>query len=127
MDEAQVRKQAEELVAQMTLDEAAAQLKYNAPAIERLGIPEQDAWDYSSDGCWEVLIYGKTEYSYGHIELMPCMEALFNRGCSMSTGKKIGIDFGEDALDKLDTFDKFYEAYWSEVQNRIDGALQALR
>ena len=39
MDEAQVRKQAEELVAQMTLDEAAAQLKYNAPAIERLGIP----------------------------------------------------------------------------------------
>ena len=32
MDEAQVRKQAEELVAQMTLDEAAAQLKYNAPA-----------------------------------------------------------------------------------------------
>ncbi len=92
--------------------------------IERLGIPEEDAWDYSSDGCWEVLIYGKTEYSYGHIELMPCMEALFNRGCSMSTGKKIGIDFGEDALDKLDTFDKFYEAYWAEVQNRIDGALQ---
>ena len=33
-----------------------------------MGIPKEDAWDYSSDGCWEVLIYGKTEYAYGHID-----------------------------------------------------------
>ena len=39
MDEVQVRKQAEALVAQMTVEEAASQLKYDAPAIERLGIP----------------------------------------------------------------------------------------
>lgn len=92
--------------------------------IERINIPTEDALDYSSDGCWETLIYGKTEYSYGHIELMPIMEALFNRGRSMVTGNLIGIDIGEDGLEKLDTFEKFYEAYWSEVQYRIDGALQ---
>lgn len=50
MDEAQVRKQAEELVAQMTLDEAAAQLKYNAPAIERLGIPAYNWWNEALHG-----------------------------------------------------------------------------
>ena len=50
MDEAQVRKQAEELVAQMTLDEAAAQLKYDAPAIERLGIPAYNWWNEALHG-----------------------------------------------------------------------------
>lgn len=92
--------------------------------IERLHIPQEDAWDYSSDGCWEVLVYGKTEYSYGHIELMPCMEALLNNGRSMNTGNLIGIDIGEDGLDKLDTFDKFYEAYFDQVRHRIDSAIQ---
>ena len=33
------RAQAEKLVAQMTLEEKAAQLKYDAPAIPRLGVP----------------------------------------------------------------------------------------
>ena len=91
--------------------------------IERMGIPKEDAWDYSSDGCWEVLIYGKTEYAYGHIELLPCMEALFNRGKSMNNSNMIGFDIGEDGLSKLDTFDKFYEAYFDQVRYRIDGVL----
>ena len=33
------RKKAEALVAQMTLEEKAAQLKYGAPSIPRLGVP----------------------------------------------------------------------------------------
>lgn len=33
------RKKAEALVAQMTLEEKASQLKYDAPAIRRLGVP----------------------------------------------------------------------------------------
>lgn len=92
--------------------------------IDRLGIPEDDAWDYSSDGCWEVLIYGKTEYSYGHIELMPCFEALLNRGKSMNTGKLVGLDIGEDGLEKLDTYEKFYAAFFDQVRHRIDSALE---
>ena len=37
MDRAQARKKAEALVAKMTIEERAGQLKYDAPAIERLG------------------------------------------------------------------------------------------
>ena len=33
-------RRAEALVAQMTLEEKASQLRYDAPAIPRLGIPE---------------------------------------------------------------------------------------
>ncbi len=37
--------QAKRLVAQMTLEEKASQLKYNAPAIERLGVPAYNWWN----------------------------------------------------------------------------------
>ena len=50
MDEVQVRKQAEALVAQMTVEEAASQLKYDAPAIERLGIPAYNWWNEALHG-----------------------------------------------------------------------------
>ena len=39
MNREQAVKRAEELVAKMTVEEAASQLRYDSPAIERLGIP----------------------------------------------------------------------------------------
>lgn len=44
------RKRAAELVAQMTLDEKAGQTLYNAPAIERLGIPAYNWWNEALHG-----------------------------------------------------------------------------
>lgn len=38
------RRRAEELVGRMTIEERAAQLRYDAPAIERLGIPAYNWW-----------------------------------------------------------------------------------
>ena len=39
------REKAEALVGQMTLEEKAAQLKYGAPALKRLGIPAYNWWN----------------------------------------------------------------------------------
>ncbi len=91
--------------------------------MERLRIPPEDARDNASDGCWEVLVYGRTEYSYGHIELMPCMEALLNNGKSMVSGLMIGDDFG-DIFSGLKTFDDFYAAYIKQVHRRIENAIK---
>ncbi len=44
------RKRAEELVSQMTVEEAASQLRFDAPAIERLGIPEYNWWNEGLHG-----------------------------------------------------------------------------
>ena len=44
-DREEARKKAEALVARMTLEEKASQLKYNAPAIPRLGIPAYNWWN----------------------------------------------------------------------------------
>ena len=41
---------AAELVDKMTLEEAASQLRYDAPAIERLGIPEYNWWSEGLHG-----------------------------------------------------------------------------
>lgn len=44
------RKRAEELVARMTLEEKASQLKYDAPAIPRLGIHAYNWWNEAAHG-----------------------------------------------------------------------------
>lgn len=43
-------KQARELVGKMTLAEKCAQLKYDSPAIERLGVPEYNWWNEALHG-----------------------------------------------------------------------------
>lgn len=43
-------KRAEELVSKMTIEEAASQLRYDSPAIERLGIPEYNWWNETLHG-----------------------------------------------------------------------------
>lgn len=46
----EARERAKKLVAEMTLEEKAAQLKYDAPAIKRLGIPAYNWWNEGLHG-----------------------------------------------------------------------------
>ncbi|MBR4236118.1 MAG: glycoside hydrolase family 3 C-terminal domain-containing protein [Clostridia bacterium] len=50
MDRNEAREKARELVAKMTLEEKASQLRYDAPAIERLGIPAYNWWNEALHG-----------------------------------------------------------------------------
>ena len=50
MDRKTARAKAEALVAQMTLEEKAGQLRYDAPAIERLGVPAYGWWNEALHG-----------------------------------------------------------------------------
>ena len=50
MNRAEAKKRAEALVSQMTVEEAASQLLYQAPAIERLGIPAYCWWNEALHG-----------------------------------------------------------------------------
>mgnify|MGYP004571308551 FL=1 len=50
MNREEARKKAERLVAQMTLEEKASQLRYDAPAIPRLGIPAYNWWNEGLHG-----------------------------------------------------------------------------
>ena len=50
MDHKTARLRAEKLVSQMTIEEQASQLKYDAPAIPRLGIPAYNWWNEALHG-----------------------------------------------------------------------------
>ena len=50
------------------------------PALERIGIPTPDARDYTNDGCWEVIIPGRTDFRFQRLSLMLCLEWALNRG-----------------------------------------------
>lgn len=50
MNRVQARKRATELVEQMTVEEMASQLRFDAPAIERLGIPAYNWWNEGLHG-----------------------------------------------------------------------------
>ena len=49
-DRTEAKAKAKELVSRMTLEEKASQLRYNAPAIERLGIPAYNWWNEALHG-----------------------------------------------------------------------------
>ncbi|HIY02015.1 MAG TPA: glycoside hydrolase family 3 C-terminal domain-containing protein [Candidatus Blautia faecipullorum] len=50
MNRDEARRKAEELVGKMTVEERASQLRYNAPAIPRLGVPAYNWWNEGLHG-----------------------------------------------------------------------------
>ena len=50
MNREEARKRAIELVDKMTIEEIASQLRFDAPAIDRLGIPEYNWWNEGLHG-----------------------------------------------------------------------------
>ena len=50
MNREQARQKAVALVSQMTVEEAASQLRYDAPAIDRLGVPAYNWWNEALHG-----------------------------------------------------------------------------
>ena len=50
MNREEAKRRAEELVGQMTVEEMASQLRFDAPAIERLGIPAYNWWNEGLHG-----------------------------------------------------------------------------
>lgn len=95
---------------------------YNDEAIlrgyETLDIPMCDAKDYSSDGCWETLIPGKTNFAYGLINVLQALEYTMNNGKNVKTG--IAESFESGKLSSFQTFEQFYNAYISQIKFMMD-------
>lgn len=88
------------------------------PGFLDLGIPIEDARDYSNDGCWETLVQGKSHFSYAHVMNLRCIEWVFNRGISQHNGKQEGLDTGNPLEFK--NFEEFYGAYQRQVDHYVD-------
>lgn len=88
------------------------------PGFVEIGVPIEDARNYTNDGCWECLIPGKSHFSYAHVQNLRCLEWVLTRGETLLTGEQEGIDTGE--LSGYQDFESFYQAYCKQVNSQID-------
>ena len=88
------------------------------PGFVDLGVPIEEARDYSNDGCWETLVQGKSHFSYAHVMNLRCIEWVLNRGVSKHNGKLEGLDTGDP--EQFADYEEFYQAYCRQVEKYID-------
>ena len=95
---------------------------YNDRAIlrgyEKLKIPMEDAREYSSDGCWETVIPGKTNFVYDVVYILQCLEYTMNHGRSVKTGKRLSIDTGD--ISAFRSFEEFYGAFQRQMAFQME-------
>ena len=92
------------------------------PALEQLGIPTPDARDYTNDGCWEVIIPGRTNFVFQRLSLMLCLEWALNRGRSRLDGSQQGPDPGDPRA--FDSFESVWRAFLAQVDAMVGRVVQ---
>ncbi len=86
-------------------------------ALERIGIPAADARDYTNDGCWEVIIPGRTDFRFQRLSVMLPLEWTFTRGRSRLDGGVDGIDTGDPR--SYTSYEELWEAYCAQLDTSI--------
>lgn len=92
------------------------------PGLVQNGVPIEDARDYSNDGCWEVLIPGKTNFQFAYIKVLQILEYMLFRGHSLLRGVKEAPDLGDPCA--ILTFEEFYGMFLRHVELRIEEIIQ---
>ena len=76
------------------------------PGLVRLGIPLEEARDFANDGCWEVLIPGKTNFSYVPFDLLELLQNV------------LAID-GQLPVPEFEGFEKLYRAFVQAMAKKV--------
>jgi len=87
-------------------------------ALKKLDIPQEEAYDYANDGCWETTIPGKTEFRYSNINLLNCLELALNNGKSRINDKMNGIATGNPKEFKK--YEDLYNAFEIQLKEKIN-------
>ncbi|NLD72590.1 MAG: hypothetical protein GX649_07725 [Chloroflexi bacterium] len=92
------------------------------PALEAIGIPTPDARDYTNDGCWEVIIPGRTDFGFQRLSMMLCLEWALNRGVSRVSGGMNGIDTGDPRT--FGGWDDVWGAFCAQMEHMVGTVVQ---
>jgi formate C-acetyltransferase len=87
------------------------------PAIEGIGIPLEDARDYTNDGCWETIIPGRTDFVFQRLSTLLCLEWALNRGVGRFDGGQHGPDTGDPR--GFTTFDDVWQAFLAQLDEMV--------
>lgn len=94
------------------------------PALERIGIPRPDARDYTNDGCWEVIIPGRTDFRFQRISVVLPLEYALNRGRSRLDGSQQGPDTGDPRA--FSSWEQVWQAYMTQLDAVIGRLVQSV-
>jgi len=86
-------------------------------SLERIGIPTPDARDYTNDGCWEVIIPGRTDFKFQRLSMMLCLEWALNRGRSRLDGAQQGIDTGDPRT--FASYEDLWQAFLAQMEAMV--------
>ena len=87
------------------------------PALERIGMPKEDARDYTNDGCWEIIIPGRTDFRFQRLSVMLCLEWALNRGRSRLDGVQQGPDTGD--ARSFTSYDQLWSAFLTQLDAMV--------
>jgi pyruvate formate-lyase/glycerol dehydratase family glycyl radical enzyme len=84
-------------------------------ALQRFGIPLEDARDYAMNGCNQIDIQGKSYMGLedGELNLLKCLELALNQGRCRLTGEMLGLDTGDPT--RFESFEQVMAAYKQQV------------
>ncbi len=86
--------------------------------LQRLGVPWEDAVEYTFGGCTETHIAGKSSGRDSVFNVAKCLELALYNGRVSRTGAKLGLETGDPA--NFASFDEFFAAYKKQVEYLID-------
>jgi formate C-acetyltransferase len=89
-------------------------------ALERIGIPTAHAREYTNDGCWEVIVPGRTDFRFTRISMLLPLEWTLRRGRSWWDDQQAGLDTGDARAFTS------YEQLWDAYLIQLDAVLERL-
>lgn len=87
--------------------------------MTRMGKSIIDARNGGASGCVETGAFGKESYILtGYFNIPKVLEIAMHNGMDPATGRRLGPETGE--LSSFDTFDRFYDAFETQLRHFID-------
>lgn len=77
------------------------------PALERFGYSAQEARGFANDGCWEIIIPGKTAFGYDPFDTLKVLQ------------DSLGLP-ADAAAVQFDSFDQLYDAFRAGLAARME-------
>ena len=86
------------------------------PGLVNYGVMLEDARDYTTLGCQEIEIPGKSNFGCedGVVNLAKIFEYTINNGCDRNSGVKIGLDTG--CLTDFHSMDELWAAFKKQIE-----------
>ena len=78
------------------------------PALTGFGYSEEEAWSYANDGCWEVLIPGKTAFSYRPFDALKILQGT------------LGLGPDNHTIPDVEDFESLYRLFVADLEEALN-------